>query len=84
MGTFDPLLLGWRSRAELLEQNEPIVTVNGLFRPFALVRARAVATWGLAGGEVTLKPFAPLAARDERALVKDAEDVVRFLLPAGD
>jgi hypothetical protein len=84
MGAFDPLLLGWRSRAEFLQQNEPIVTVNGLFRPFALVRARAVATWGLAGGEVTLKPFAPFAEGDERALVKDAEDVVRFLRPAGD
>ncbi|HEY4811146.1 MAG TPA: winged helix DNA-binding domain-containing protein [Solirubrobacteraceae bacterium] len=83
MGAFDPLLLGWRSRAEFLEQSEPIVTVNGLFRPFALVRARAVATWGLAGGEVTLKPFAPLAEGDERALVKDAEGVVRFLWPAG-
>jgi Winged helix DNA-binding domain len=83
MGAFDPLLLGWRSRAEFLEQNQPIVTVNGLFRPFALVRARAVATWSLANGHVTLKPFASLAEGDERALMKDAKDVVRFLWPAG-
>jgi hypothetical protein len=79
LGAFDPLLLGWRSRAEFLDENGPIVTVNGLFRPFALVRARAAATWSLAGGEVTLKPFAPLARSDERALLTDAEDVVRFL-----
>lgn len=84
LGAFDPLLLGWRSRAEFLDENEPIVTVNGLFRPFALVRARAVATWSLAAGEVTLKPFAPLASRDERALLKDAEDVLRFLWPPSD
>jgi len=81
LGAFDPLLLGWRSRAEFLDANEPIVTVNGLFRPFALVRARAVATWGLSAGQVTLKPFAPLDSSDERALLKDAEDVVRFLWP---
>jgi hypothetical protein len=79
LGAFDPLLLGWRSRAEFLDENEPIVTVNGLFRPFALVRARAVATWSFADGKVTLKPFAWLAHRDESALLKDAEDVVRFL-----
>lgn len=79
LGAFDPLLLGWRSRAEFLDQNQPIVTVNGLFRPFALVRARAVATWGLAAGAVTLKPFAPLAHADERALLEDAQDVLRFL-----
>ena len=79
MGAFDPLLLGWRSRAEFLEEHGPIVTVNGLFRPFALVRARAVATWSLAAGAVTLKPFAPLAPADESALLGDAEDVVRFL-----
>lgn len=81
MGAFDPLLLGWRSRAEFLDEDGPIVTVNGLFRPFALVRARAVATWSLAAGTVTLKPFAPLAGADERVLLKDAEDVVRFLWP---
>ena len=81
LGAFDPLLLGWRSRAEFLDENEPIVTVNGLFRPFALVHARAAATWSLAGGEVTLKLFASLASSDERALRKDAEDVVRFLWP---
>jgi hypothetical protein len=83
LGAFDPLLLGWRSRAEFLDANGPIVTVNGLFRPFALVRGRAVATWGLAARAVTLKPFAPLAKAYERALLKDAEDVVRFLWPTG-
>jgi Winged helix DNA-binding domain len=79
LGAFDPVLLGWRSREALVGSNTTIVTVNGLFRPFALVQGRAVATWSLVGGEVALKPFAPLARADERALGADAEDVVRFL-----
>jgi Winged helix DNA-binding domain len=81
LGAFDPLLLGWCSRAEFLDANQPIITVNGLFRPFALVRARAAATWSLAAAKVTLKPFAPLASADERVLLTDAEDVVRYLWP---
>ena len=80
LGAFDPLLLGWRSRAALLDEHAPvIVTVNGLFRPFALVRARAVATWSFARAEVTLKPFAPLSRGVERALRADAKKVVRYL-----
>jgi hypothetical protein len=80
LGAFDPVLLGWRSREALLGANTTVVTtVNAVFRPFALVRGRAAATWSLAGGEVVLKPFAPLARGDERALRTDAEDVLRFL-----
>jgi hypothetical protein len=56
-----------------------VVTINGIFRPFALVRGRGVATWGLARGRVTLAPFAPLAAADEAVLMADAADVLRFL-----
>jgi hypothetical protein len=56
-----------------------IVTVNGLFRPFALVGGRAVATWTLAAGEVALAPLAPLPEPVAAALRADAQDVVRFL-----
>jgi hypothetical protein len=56
-----------------------MITVNGLFRPFALVRGRAVATWAMPGGKVALTPFAPLPAADEAALAADAGDVERFL-----
>ena len=82
LGAFDPLLLGWRSREAILAGNQAIVTVNGLFRPFALVRGRALATWKLAGAEVELQPFASLAAADRAALRADGEDVVRFLSAA--
>jgi Winged helix DNA-binding domain len=79
LGAFDPLLLGWCSRAELLAGNQHIVTSNGLFRPFALVGGRAVAVWSLARGEVELRPFGRLTQRDRRALAEDAEDVLRYL-----
>ena len=79
LGAFDPLLLGWRSRDAILGENRTIVTVNGLFRPFALVRGRAVATWRMPRGEVQLEPFGRIAPKDGAALATDGEDVVRYL-----
>ena len=79
LGAFDPLLLGWASRDPIVGPRRRIVTVNGLFRPFALAGGRAVATWSLAGGRVTLAPFAPLPEPVAAALSDDAADVLRFL-----
>jgi hypothetical protein len=79
LGAFDPLLLGWASRDPIVGPHKQIVTVNGLFRPFALAGGRAVATWTFAGGRVVLKPFAPLAAGTTAALDAEAADVTRFL-----
>jgi hypothetical protein len=81
LGAFDPLLLGWASRAELLgtHAESGIVTSHGIFRPFALVRGRAAATWRLAGGEVALEPFERIGRRESAALRRDAADVLRFL-----
>ncbi len=79
LGAFDPLLLGWASREPVLGAHQGIVTVNGIFRPFALVRGQAVATWTMPGGQVTLRPLAPLSKRDEAALQSEAADVTRFL-----
>jgi hypothetical protein len=79
LGSFDPALHGWVSREPLLGENRSIVAVNGMFRPFALVRGRAVATWGMPRGEVVLEPFTELAPEDAAALEADARDVVRFL-----
>ena len=58
--------------------DESVVTVNGLFRPFALVRGRAVATWSIEAGDVVLRPFGRLTHADQRALRGDALDVTRF------
>ena len=78
-GAFDPLLLSWASREAITGPHRRIVTVNGLFRPFALAGGRAVATWSFAGGQVALAPFAPLDAETRQALETDAADVTRFL-----
>lgn len=82
LGAFDPVLLGWVSRALMLVDKEPIVTINGIFRPFALVRGRAVAVWSIRAGEVTLKPFERLTRADAAALRADARAVASYL--AGD
>ena len=79
LGAYEPLLLGWASRDFLLGAHRTIVAVNGLFRPFALVDGRAVATWSLSAGEVALKPFARLEPEDADALAADAGNVLRFL-----
>jgi hypothetical protein len=79
LGSFDPLLLGWRSREPLVGADQAILTVNGIFRPFALVRGRAVATWTMPGASIVLKPFAPLSRKDRAALAADAQSVARFL-----
>ena len=55
------------------------MTVNGLFRPVALVDGRVVATWGLADGTVTIRALERIGAAARRALHTDALDVLRFL-----
>jgi hypothetical protein len=79
LGAFEPLLLGWASRDLIVGPHRRIVTVNGLFRPFALAGGRAVATWNIAGGQVVLTPFAPLDTQTQAALAADAAAVMRFL-----
>lgn len=79
LGAFDPLLLGWASRDPVTGPHQRIVTVNGLFRPFALTGGRAVATWTVTGGRVALTPFAALDAATQTALDAEAADVTRFL-----
>jgi len=79
LGAFEPVLLGWRAREQILDGNEPEVVAGGVFRPIALVRGRAAATWSLRGSEVELKPFRRLAKADAAALREDARDVIRYL-----
>ncbi len=79
LGPFDPVLLGWRTREWLLDSHRAVITVNGLFRPFALIDARAVATWSMPAGTVVLDPFGRLTRKNAGALEADALDVVRYL-----
>lgn len=84
LGPFEPVLMGWTSRAPLLGAHEAAaVTVNGLFRAFALVRGRGVATWSMRGSELVLAPFGRLARADAAALADDAADVLRFFAAGG-
>lgn len=79
LGAFEPLLLGWTSRDDIVGPHKLLVTINGIFKPFALVGGRAVATWGLAGGKVTIKPLGRIAKKDMSALEADAEAVLEFM-----
>jgi hypothetical protein len=79
LGSFEPCLLGWTSRDDIVGDEPSLVTAGGMFYPFAMVRGRAVAKWRLAGGQVELEPFRRIAKADRAALERDAEDVVRFL-----
>jgi len=79
LGAFDPVLLGWTSRDAILGPHTQLVTVNGVFRPFAMVDGRAAATWKFAKGEVTLEPLSRLDRSAAAALEVDAADVSRFL-----
>ena len=79
LGAFEPLLLGWASRDPIVGPHRRIVTVNGLFRPFALGGGRAVATWNITNGRVVLAPFARLDTQTQAALDTEAADVTRFL-----
>jgi Winged helix DNA-binding domain len=80
LGAFEPCLLGWTSREDIVgEGQQNLVTVGGMFHPFAMVRGRAVARWKLTNGEVRLDPFRRIAKADRAALERDAADVKRFL-----
>jgi hypothetical protein len=79
LGAFDPVLLGWRSREWIVGPHRPHITAGGVFRPFALVAGRAVATWSMPAGTLALHALEPLSAADTAALTADAEDVRQYL-----
>jgi hypothetical protein len=79
LGPYDPVLLGWTSREDILGKHTRLVTVNGLFRPFAMVEGRAVATWRLAEGRVEIEPLGPIPKASRAALDADAASVERFM-----
>jgi DNA glycosylase AlkZ-like len=79
LGAFEPCLLGWNSRAEIVGGAPNLVTVGGMFYPFAMVGGSAVARWKLADGRLELEPFRRIGKRDREALERDGEDVGAFL-----
>ena len=56
------------------------MTINGIFRPFALVDGRAVATWRFNAGKVTIEPLGRVTKKAAAALEADAGAVEEFLV----
>jgi hypothetical protein len=79
LGSFDPLLHGWKKRSFVLGDHRTFITANGVFRPVALVEGRAVGTWSLRGGIVKIVLFEPVHEDAVSSLLNDAADVLRFL-----
>jgi len=79
LGSFEPLLLGWCSREEVVGPHKRLVTDNGLFRPFALVDGRAVATWKLSGRKLEIEPLGRVTKKATAALEADAQAVLAYL-----
>jgi hypothetical protein len=79
LGAFDPLLLGWASRDDVIGPHQGLVTINGIFRPFALVDGRAVATWRLPNGKVEIEHLERVTKKAAGRLEADATAVEAFL-----
>jgi hypothetical protein len=79
LGAFEPVLLGWSSRADVLGEHESRVVTGGIFRGFAMVRGRAGAGWRIAEGRLQIEPFEDLGSSDAAALERDAGAVMSFL-----
>jgi hypothetical protein len=79
LGAFEPLLVGWISRTHVLGEHDAKVVSGGMFRNFALVAGRPVATWRFQGAGVKLTRFAAVSAQDAQALNDDAAATIRFL-----
>ena len=75
LGAFDEVLMGWSSRQWVVGPHEAKLVNGGLFRPFALVDGRAVATWRLEKERVVVTPFADV---DVSVFDAEARDVERF------
>jgi hypothetical protein len=79
LGAFDPLLLGWASREEVVGPHKLLVTNNGVFRPFALVGGRAVSTWRFKAGKVEIEHLGKVTKKAAAALDADARAVEEFI-----
>jgi len=75
LGAFDPVLFGWCSREWVTGPHEREIAVGGLFRPFAMIRGRAAATWSMTAGELTLKPLRRISAAERADLALDSQDL---------
>ncbi len=73
--------MGWQDfpRSPFVGDHAGVVTVNGLFRPTALVEGRVVGTWKMDRHRVELTAFERITPTVRRALEAEVADVQRFL-----
>jgi hypothetical protein len=79
LGPFEPVLLGWTSRDDVVGEHRQLVTDNGIFRAFVMVDGRAVGTWSYADRRVTPTLLEPVGPEVLAALAADARAVEAFL-----
>ncbi len=79
LGSFDPILHGWRSRELLLGAHTSVVTVNGIFRPTLLVDGRVRATWTLDARAMRLRPLESLSKTVLAEVERECAAVQRHL-----
>jgi hypothetical protein len=79
LGAFEPVLLGWTSRTQILGGQAERVVTGGLFRPFAMVDGAAVGIWSLKGGEIEAEGFRGFSREEAAALAAERESVRGFL-----
>jgi hypothetical protein len=85
LGAFEPVLMGWCSRAHVLGAREADIVTGGIFRAFAFApdaerpAGRPLATWKFSRDGVELSPFDRLDERHHEALRRDGQALVRFL-----
>jgi hypothetical protein len=79
LGAFDPVLHGWVDREPVVGPHREVVTVNGIFRPTALVGGRVVGWWGLSDGVVRLRLLERVARGELDALEQEAHAVLAYL-----
>ena len=91
LGAFEPLLMGWCSRAGVLGEHADRIVTGGIFRAFAFAFVRGpgpgpvrpagapVALWRIGRAGVELEPLRPLDDELGVALASDGDAVMRFL-----
>jgi hypothetical protein len=85
LGAFEPVLMGWCSRAAVLGEHDSRIVTGGIFRAFAFApgpehpAGEPVAIWKLGRAGVELDPLRPLDGELGVALAADGEAVMRFL-----
>lgn len=81
LGAFEPLLLGWSGREEIVGDHWSQFVRGGMISAFALVDGRAAASWRIDGRRIELTPFRPISKAAQSLLDADAQAVLRYLNP---